>query len=221
MPSAEIRLRVDETPNLRNELGQYTSAGVQEMRDRNQRYAISLQSQVALRMRNHIAFGRRPNVSTGRLLRSTIDARNILVDQYYVGVGRPDWLDKSVARYWRTFEEGSAAVWRRPFAGMQLRGRFGGSIVGWAPTRTPGPQPQPLAGGPWNAQGGKLRWYWTMPLNDNFVVKREIQPANIYAEVAREGNLNEYAVASALRWFDRVFSRGLSPSTPPYFYGMR
>lgn len=215
MAGAEIFIRVEEgdLKSLRDH-GRFTSEGVRALRERNERFATSMQADVVRRMRNHIAFGGRAGVSTGRLLRVTADKRNVFSDQWSIGVGRPDWLDNSVARYWRTFEEGSAAVWKHPFVGTQLRGMFGGTIIGYAHTRTPGPQPQPLAGGPWGARGGKLRWYWSMPLNENFRVKREIQPAHIYRDVGREAHLDEYGVQNAIKLFDSVFGAGLNPPAP-------
>lgn len=221
---ALVSFKIEETADIKalRNAGHFTSASVTAQRQRNIRLAEALRGQVVRRMENHINFGKRAGVSTHRLVRVTADARNSYADQWNVGVGRPDYLNRSIAKYWRTFEEGSAAVWSHPFAGTQLRGMFGGSIIGYAHTRTPGPQPQPLAGGPWNAPGGKLRWYWSMPLNDNFRVRHEIQGAHIYKQVGEEAHLDEYGVQIAQRLIGSIFSRGLNPPEPMgSFYNMR
>lgn len=137
----------------------------------------------------------RRSVSTGRLAKVTARQENRYADQFGFGVGVISFLDKSEAKYWRSFEEGSAKAWsetpggRSSMVGLQLRGRFGGSIMGWKATRTPGPQPQPLAGPQWGAMGGKLRWYWSMPLNPNFKVKHDYAGRLAYARAYRQGGI--------------------------------
>jgi len=67
---------------------------------------------------------KRPSVSTGRLLKVTADPRNYIFDQtnqtFGFSFGIPRYLNASIAKYWRTIEEGSGRVWKHPFKGTQI-----------------------------------------------------------------------------------------------------
>ena len=163
----------------------------------------------------------RRKVSTGRLARVTADPKNRYADQFGFGVGVVDFLDKSMAKYWRSFEEGPAKAWadtpggRGSMVGMQLRGRFGGTISGWSETRTPGPQPQPLADKPWGAAGGKLRWMWSIPENPNFVVRYDYPGRGAYRRAYAEGGVFTSRPAKGIgKYLQNVVGRALRPMHP-------
>lgn len=206
LASGLIEVTLPELSGVRDAKGRFTGA-TSAMRQRNAEFATGLQARV---VRNIEARITRRGVSTGRLLKVTADPRNAEYDTWRAGVGVVRFLDGSVAKYWRTFEEGSAATWSRgSMVGLQLRGQFGSSIVGFKATRTPGPQPQPLAGGPWGGGGGKLRWYWSMPLNPNFTVKHDIAPRNAYRDAVQAAHPREFAIANARKLFADIIGRDL------------
>ena len=97
----------------------------------------------------------RPGVSTGRLARALEDPRNRRADQFGLGVGNPEFLDASAAKYWRAIELGT-----RKFVGKKIRGVWGDSLTGAYGGRGKY-GPYPLAAGPFTAfgqgAGGRLR----------------------------------------------------------------
>jgi len=118
---------------------------------------------------------KRKGASTGRLAEVTADPRNRLLKgvlsggqgaTYGWGVGNTKFLDVSVAKYWRTIEEGSAAVWSHPFVtGIEgLRTKGGDPLWGWFGAGATRGGSGALATGPYSAPGkgagGKFRpWY--------------------------------------------------------------
>lgn len=195
-----VGFRVPETAGARNDMGHFISEGVRELRHRNLVLAETLRTQVGRRMENHIMFGKRAAASSGRLVAVSVDTRNQYVDNWNVGVGVVDFLNRSTAKYWRTFEEGSLGVWRRPFIGTQLVAVY----------RRQGPSPHgtnllTARGGVTfkNARGGDL-----------FVVKQEIAPAHIYRDVYREAHLDQTGMQNARRFLDRVFNTPIKQFQP-------
>ena len=97
----------------------------------------------------------RPGVSTGRLARALEDPRNRRADQFGLGVGDPEFLDASQAKYWRAIELGT-----RKFVGKKIRGVWGDSLTGTYGGRGKY-GPYPLADSPFTAfgagSGGRLR----------------------------------------------------------------
>ena len=163
----------------------------------NRALSVELQEQVAGYIEGNI---KRPAVSTGRLVDATINPKNRVDDysnisRWAVLVGRPQWLDESPAKYWRTIEEGSAEVYRggRGMVGLEIGpGKWGESIVGMYANAWGA---QPLAGPPWTKFGvnreGKLRPFSkkiarAKGLRPN-TVKREIAPMNAYGTVWTTG----------------------------------
>lgn len=116
----------------------------QALRDANWQMALEMQGDVVDHMRGQI---RRRNVSSGRLLTATADRRNIEATEFHYAVGREEYLNKSIAKYWRTIEEGSQVVWadvaggRPSIVGMELRGLWGGSIGRVTADRVHGARP--------------------------------------------------------------------------------
>lgn len=172
--------------------GTFRAGGPQDQIRINTQYADVIQAAVVERMQRRISGGKRASASTGRLVNVTASSRNRRVERFYVGVGLPDYLDKSEAKYWRTFEEGSKGLWKRPFIGTKL---FGMKKAPYpvAHYATPGLRTMTegrmqelqkkfgdnsrsrdvLAGRPRRGDRGKF-----------FTVKREIAPSNIYRDVA-------------------------------------
>lgn len=171
-----IRLRVKEAPGARDERGRFLSAQTVSL-DRNRRTAEILRFEAASGIASRL---RRPGESSGRLERVTADPKNSSFDVSGVGVGNADFLDRSSAKYWRTFEQGSAATWRRPFVGTQLapsvRGRTSANLI--------------------TATGGR-KGFGT----GAYIVKREIAPANVYRDLAESGIVQAELLQTARAYF--------------------
>lgn len=166
--------------------GRFTSRGLSEVYKARRDAATRLQADVVKRINAEIRSGGRASASTGRLRAATADRRNVAFDTGYEGalyVGIPDWLDRSEARYWRTFEQGSAATWRRPFVGTPL------FFVGNGDRKTPSRHGQ-VPGIRTSTDEGR------MPAA---VVKREISPAWAYRDTFRNADqvISEYKTAAA------------------------
>lgn len=139
----------------------------------------------------------RPSVSTGRLEQVTASPDNYIFDQtnqtFGFSFGVPRFLNESQAKYWRTQEEGSKVVWRHPFVGTKLAGKWGETIVGFYENRW---GTVPMAGAPFSrsgaGSGGKLRPVSTAWAQEHLkgktlaTVHREIRPMNAYADAWRE-----------------------------------
>ena len=153
--------------------------------------------------------------TTGRLVQVTADSRNRLIGgtgahpsalsgaqgaAFGWGVGNTPFLDVSVAKYWRTIEEGSAAVWKRPFAG-ELRTKDKQPLWGWFGAGAFLAGDRALASGPYSAPDkgsdqGKFRpWYVenksgqrTFPPREHsrgLLIKHEIAPMHAYLKAWR------------------------------------
>lgn len=74
---------------------------------------------------------KRPRASTGRLATVTSQPGNRLIAASTWKVGIPSHLNQSQSKYWRTIEQGSAAVWRKPFIGTKIMGTWipGGGFI--------------------------------------------------------------------------------------------
>lgn len=182
-----ISMRVPELKGIR-EGGRFTSEGLNEMVSRNREFAVSLQADV---VRNIQASITRPGASTGRLARVTASPENAQYSTWNIGVGDERFLNGSIAKYWRTFEEGSAGLWSRPFIGTQLMPKGG----------TP---PYPVAHGaiPGIRTTTKhLRWMD----GKKYVVKHEIAPRGAYAAAIRSANPRRFAFQSATQLLTDVW----------------
>lgn len=92
--------------------------------EHNRDSAIRLQADVVDNIEGAIV---RRRVSTGRLLKVTADPRNRFVNgRFGFGVGDVDYLDGSMAKYWRQIEEGTDV-----HVGREIRGFWGGTISGF------------------------------------------------------------------------------------------
>lgn len=96
----------------------------------------------------------RPGVSTGRLQKALLHPKNRVGVKEGYGIGRPEFLDKSEAKYWRQIDQGYSG-----HVGREIRGVFGGTLTGaFGGQSRYGPYP--LAGGPFTAigagSGGRL-----------------------------------------------------------------
>lgn len=116
---------------LRDLAGRFTS-GQGAVLDAHETLAKKVQELAAENLRTSLL---RPSVSTGRLEEAILDPRDIIADRFQWGVGNIAWLAQSPAKYWRTQEQGSLAVWKHPFSGTILRGTWGGSISGFYSNR--------------------------------------------------------------------------------------
>ena len=184
----------------------------QQFRDANRQMARSVQSYVVENVASSI---QRRNVSTGRLVAVTASPDNIEVDDFHFGVGVEDFLNRSMAKYWRTIEEGSAEVWadvpggRPSFVGMELRGIWGGSVTRVTADRAWG-------GRPWFRHSPRrsdmfvpvsrsfnFRGKWTGTGGSNgapnfakaTTVKNEIEPHHDYADAFAKADLGPRALA--------------------------
>lgn len=124
--------------------GSFASGGTPEfrraLRDINRRRAKELQADVVDNVRRGI---QRRTVSSGRLAAVTGDPRNATWDDFGYGVGDIDFLDRSIAKYWRQIEQGYEG-----HVGRTIHGFWGGSI-----TRISGDRV--YAGAPWYRHGSR------------------------------------------------------------------
>lgn len=139
--------RWNNIAQIRSVAGRFTSMQSQ-FAEANRRLATECQANAVEALRASIV---RPNVSTERLETAVAAAGDRYSDQFEWGVGVSAFLDQSQAKYWRTIEEGTLAVWKHPFTGTILRGTWGGSIAGsytnrWGVVPRGGP-PIPVAAG--------------------------------------------------------------------------
>lgn len=113
----------------RDDNGRFTVGSFQaEARAANTRIAQGTLAYVVRVLENNM---RRPTVSSGRLARVTLDPKNTYADSFKVGIGNENFLDRSIAKYWRTIEEGTAATWhKRSFTSLELVGFFGATLLG-------------------------------------------------------------------------------------------
>lgn len=153
----------------RNALGQFTSAQ-NFQRERNHEMAAAIQRRAADLVEQRITWRFE---STGELARNTLAPDNAQVDTWFLGVGNPRFLDRSSSKYWRTFEEGSLAVWSHPFVGTHLSPRRGGGGAG----------------------KGVITGFWTKETG-RFVVRHEIQGRHVYADAASESSLRDFQIAN-------------------------
>lgn len=207
-----------ETPKIRvrNELGQYTSAQAQQ-HAKNRELAFATQVEVAGEIKRKL---KRPTVSTGRLVNVTLDPKNAASAWNYVAVGNETFLDRSIAKYWRTIEEGSAQTWtKRSFRSLRLQGIWGTNLDHW---RVSG------AGNAWVALGrpagrGKAGKEMYHPFRfgpganlPEFRPGREIEPQYAYARAAKKA-LPRYSQSQIAVFWKEVLDGGISP--PGYFGG--
>ena len=150
--------------------GQFATGGDQSgLLAINREIANELQAAVVANIQAGI---RRPAASTNRLVSVTAAEQNATATFDKIRVGNEAFLNDSVAKYWRTIEEGSAETWRRPFIGTQLYpiGRPPYPVAhGQRPgIRTFGGDEKPWMDG--------IRW----------VVKREIAPMHAYRDAVSQ-----------------------------------
>jgi hypothetical protein len=187
-----IEMRLPELKGVRDVRGRFLSAQT-GMRERNARFAQGLQAQVVSNIESRIT---RPSASSGRLSAVTANPRNAQYDTFSIAVGVRSYLDRSTAKYWRTIEEGSAAVWRHPFIGTQLMPK--GNNPGY-----------PVAHG---IVPGIRTTQAQLPWMDGkrFVVKREIAPMYAYRDAVRESAPATWGRANARKFLADILGRPLS-----------
>lgn len=128
---------------LRNPDGTYT-AFQGNVLEANRRLVVELADSVAAAAKQSML---RPNVSTGRLQHALLSEKNREVTKEGYGVGRPEFLDESEAKYWRQIDQGYSG-----HVGREIRGVFGGSLTGVFGGQSPY-GPYPIAGEPFTGIG--------------------------------------------------------------------
>jgi hypothetical protein len=152
--------------------GRFVTGGDQAgLRAANSAIAADLQASVVANIQARI---KRPGASTNRLVKVTADPENARWSTDRVNVGNVEFLDGSVAKYWRTIESGSAAVWSRPFKGTQLYPK--------GPGRAPFPVAHGASPGLRTFGGNELPWMD----GERYVVKKEIAPMHAYRDAFNE-----------------------------------
>jgi hypothetical protein len=160
-----------------------------EVEDIVHREALQFQADVSQYIKSHIGYGsrewadQRKRETTGRLARVTTSAGNRDVKKSLWYVGDKTFLNNSEAKYARTIEFGSKAVWSHNFIGTPLMRRFGG-FPGGRDFRS-------------LKKGSKFRGsygiYGAADANgrgggfDIVRVKHEIQPMRAYSTVWKDG----------------------------------
>ena len=200
-----VKADLSDRPRIEGKLAQ----GQKELAAENKRIAVVTQEFV---VRHITSRYRRPLVSSGRLARVTAMPQNAYASAYNIGVGKPTHLDKSIAKYWRTIEEGSAATWKkRSFLSLNLLGVFGATASGGLagpkftlPGQGTGGTFLPIRPDP---DTGTAR-FGNAVLRP-FHPRHEIEPMGAYAAAYREAQFPENAVAAARKYLDEVLGTPL------------
>lgn len=190
-PVANLRARRGDDTGQRP--GTFTSAGQTDQLIANKQVGTYLRAVVGLRVQNKIDSHGRKAASTGRLYRATIDPGNERITKGRIEVGIATHLNSMGAKYYRTFEEGSA-FWG--FTGTPLFFVSGGQRGGG---RTPFPVAHGETPGIRTSKNGRAM----------FRVTHEIAPANSYRDVFREFTPQVAVIGSqwAARYLDRTLAR--------------
>lgn len=204
---AYFRVRGTDTAAFRVE-GKLVSDAQKLMAAENKELAFVAQSRV---IRYTVNNYKRPGVSSGRLEAVTAMDWNRIASAYYIGIGNIKKLDNSVAKYWRTIEEGSAATWKkRSFRSLELTGVFGATLAG--PRRAGGPfslpQRNPRVKGkfvPIRPDWKGTAWFGKTPLRP-FNPRHEIEPKHAYRRVYDEGHFTMGAVHAARNHIRRIMA---------------
>lgn len=138
---------------LFDERNKFIGNGLQtDLATANRRLADELAVLTADTMQENL---RRPGVSSKRLYAALIDPKNRYSDQFGFGVGNPEWLDRSQAKYWRQIDQGF-----RGHLGREITGVWGSTLTGAYRTPLSGGTPYPVAGpgfsGFGQGSGGRL-----------------------------------------------------------------
>lgn len=129
---------------MRNALGQFVPNVQRDVALIGDDLALELAYSIAAAAKASML---RPRVSTGRLQAALLSPKNRVGTQFGYGVGRPEFLDKSEAKYWRQIDQGYGG-----HVGREIRGVFGGSLTGaFGGQSRYGPYP--IAGEPFTAMG--------------------------------------------------------------------
>lgn len=128
-----------EPKGLLFDRGRFAGAYIQtDLAEVNRRLARELANHTAEVMQAGL---KRPKVSTKRLYHALKDPGNRYSDQFGFGVGDPQFLDRSEAKYWRQIDQGFTG-----HMGREITGVWGESLTGaWREARS---GPYPLAGEP-------------------------------------------------------------------------
>jgi hypothetical protein len=223
-----------ETPfvQIHGEGGRFIPGAQKELYAQNRTLAIRMKEKVATVINGSIV---RQHVKSGRLVKATLGAENSTFGFDHVGVGNPEYLDRSIAKYWRTIEEGSAKAWtKRSFLSLELQGIWGLNIGEgrwnissrsneWASL---GGKAEKAATTSRNMPTGRIGQEMYMPFRKGrgggpsglpvFHPKREIQPMGAYKLVANEPQYIEIALRANDAYIKKLLDR---PISPPNFRG--
>lgn len=130
---------------LRNPDGTFTAFQGNVLKA-NQRLVVELAESVAKAAK---ASQVRPGVSSGRLQSALLDRRNRFASKEGYGVGKPEFLDQSQAKYYRQIDQGYSG-----HVGREIRGLFGSSLTGEFGGFSPF-GPYPIAGPVFTGIGAK------------------------------------------------------------------
>ena len=210
-----------QTPefNIRDaETGRFIPGAQKELYRRNRALAVSMQQQVAEVIDNSIL---RQAVKSGRLVNATLHPKNAIFGFDHVGVGDPFHLDQSIAKYWRTIEEGSAKTWtKRSFLSLELQGIWGTNVrEGQWQFSAAGNEWSSLGGGRQRGNPGEEMY---QPLRRGrggrpsglpvFHPTREIRPMRAYERVANDPNFTQAAIANGEAFAREALGRGITPA---------
>lgn len=195
----DVQIKGSTVGKVRDVRGRYIGRESKDvMRTEFMNLAYRGQAEVLTRMTSRY---KRPATVTQRLQRATGDRRNRVYNEQGFGVGVERWLDRSEAKYWRTIEEGTLKAWGRPFAGTELRGKFGGAYLGF---RESSWGRRPTGGAPWGASPGFFMPYRNLPPME---VKHEIQPMNAYRDAKQQTGIFDREPLETVLAFVRDIAR--------------
>lgn len=176
--------------------------------EQNERMAKELQAEAVKTLKKGTL---RPKVQTGRLARATAAPENRYADKLTWGVGLPDWLDQSEAKYWRTIDEGSATVWKHKFAGtfyyVNKSKAFGRSLGGYGDNFSlAGPKYERAGAGVGGILRPMVRAHAEEIIANNGVAPRWLGKVYITKEIAPQDYYNKaFAQQGGIRRSLRVY----------------
>lgn len=214
-PGLHVNIQTPRLPATRNpETGRFQAAKA-DMEAQNRQMAYAVQAQVASLIKARL---QRPLVSTNRLVKATTDPQNAIYNDTYVGVGNQKFLDRSIAKYWRTIEEGSAKTWtKRSFLSLELQGFWGTNIHSWRGAKG---REWVALGGETSHGNGRDEMYHPYRFGKGanlpvFHPTKHILPMNAYRDAKRNPEWDARAVEISRQFFAKAAGLRVRPSGFP------
>lgn len=219
-----VVVEFDKVGVLRNPDGTFTSLQ-DKMAAANEKLALELAQATA---KAQLASMRRPGVSSKRLQQALLHPNNRYADKIGYGVGRPEFLDKSEAKYWRQIDQGYKGHLNRV-----IRGIWGSTITGEYGGRSRY-GPYPIAGPEFTGMGAegeaggrllpfgysKLRKGMGKERSTRGVIRKPIMPQQYFRRGWKEFDAKKRTTEVVRAEVSAAFG-GQGVPTPKYLASMR